>query len=232
MREQSEAVGPTRALWVPFPLGRPLGSASDAEFQRSVVRAALDLLSTQTEPGIVDFPTDAPDVGEQEPWACPLNLAPATGDSFADRLSAEASRFLPWAAETRRRRGRSLFGASGAAPDQQREVVQALGSIADSGDLTDVPDVGIEWAFEMPLLIRHLVDDVRTIYHEALAAQPGSRAPTHDDLNDWIFESTVLGEVIIAIADHLTAAADEQPMLAFIRGFVVPEGRYRDQSSF
>ena len=33
IREQSEAVRPPRALWVPFALGRPLGSAADPDFQ-------------------------------------------------------------------------------------------------------------------------------------------------------------------------------------------------------
>lgn len=232
VREQSEAVGPTRALWVPFALGRPLGIASDPEFQRSVLRAAFDLLRTQTEPGIVDFPHDAPDTEFVEQWSCPLNLARPVGDALSDRLWAEAGPLLPWAAETRRRRGRSFFGASGAALDQQREVVQALAAIAETATILDAPDVGVEWAFDMPLLIRHLTDDARTIYHEALASQPGTQPPTHDDLNDWIFDSTVLGETILTIADHLTAAATDLPFLTFIRGFLVPEGRYRGQSSF
>ena len=38
IREQSEAVRPPRALWVPFALGRPLGSAASAEFQKNVMR--------------------------------------------------------------------------------------------------------------------------------------------------------------------------------------------------
>ena len=46
IREQSEAVKPPRALWVPFALGRPLGAADDAEFQKRVMRAALGMLSS------------------------------------------------------------------------------------------------------------------------------------------------------------------------------------------
>ena len=46
IREQSEAVRPPRALWVPFALGRPLGSADDPEFQKQVMRAALGMLAT------------------------------------------------------------------------------------------------------------------------------------------------------------------------------------------
>ena len=36
IREHSEAIGPTRALWVPFPLGRPWGVPEDPDFQRVV----------------------------------------------------------------------------------------------------------------------------------------------------------------------------------------------------
>lgn len=60
IREQTERVNPPRSLWVPFPLGRPLGTAGDAAFQTDVLKAAFDLLETATEPTIVDFPHDAP----------------------------------------------------------------------------------------------------------------------------------------------------------------------------
>ena len=41
---------------------------------------------------------------------------------------------------------------------------------------------------------RHLADDLRTFYHEAIAAQPGPGAPNHAALNDWIFSGTALGQ--------------------------------------
>jgi len=61
IKEQTQKVGVPRGLWVPFPLGRPLGSATDPEFQKDVMRGAFDLLQTATEPTIVDYPVDAPD---------------------------------------------------------------------------------------------------------------------------------------------------------------------------
>ena len=44
LREIAEKVRPPRALCVPFPFGYPLGKPHDAEGQRAVVRAALELL--------------------------------------------------------------------------------------------------------------------------------------------------------------------------------------------
>ena len=61
IREQSESVQPPRALWVPFALGRPLGSAGDPDFQKGVIRSALNLTPTATEPTIEDYPIEAPE---------------------------------------------------------------------------------------------------------------------------------------------------------------------------
>ena len=48
----SEAVVPPRALWVPFPLGRPLGAVDDSEFQKNVMRTAFGLLDRTNYRGL------------------------------------------------------------------------------------------------------------------------------------------------------------------------------------
>ncbi len=231
VREQTERVRPPRALWVPFPLGRPLGVAGDPAFQLDVIRAALAMLETATEPTIEDYPIEAPG-GGAEAWACPLNLAVESDGSLRSRLLAEVARLRPWAVETRRERGRTFFGLSGASPDQVDDVAAALADIAESGELTNAPAGEVEWAHPMPLLLRHIADDLRGFYHEAIAAQPGETPPDHDALNDWIFGDTVLGEVLIALGDKLTAAGDDDPMALLVRGLSIPEGRYRGVSNF
>jgi hypothetical protein len=230
IREQSEAVRPPRALWVPFALGRPLGSAADPDFQKQVMRAAFALLDTATAPTIEDYPVEAPEEAGPGEWACPLNLPVPDQASITERLLAEVARLAPWAAETRAARGRTLFGATGASADQVPDVARALGTIADGGDLGEPPEVGIEWAFTMPVLVRHLADDLRTFYHEAIAAQPGPGAPNHAALNDWIFGGTALGEALLAVADHLTEL--DTPIARLTRGFLIPEGHYRGHSTF
>ena len=128
-------------------------------------------------------------------------------------------------------RGRTLFGASGAAADQVAEVAEAVVSVAESGMVLEAPASDVEWAFDMPLLIRHLADDLRTFYHEAITGQPGPGAPNHDALNAWIFSSTVLGETLLQIADHLSEV-DGNPMAQLVRGLLIPEGHYRGGSAF
>ncbi|MCP3851681.1 MAG: hypothetical protein GY694_15795 [Gammaproteobacteria bacterium] len=113
------------------------------------------------------------------------------------------------------------------APD---EVARALGSIADRGGVDRVPEGPVEWAFDLPLLIRYLADDLRTFYHEAIAAQPGPGAPNHDALNDWIFGGTALGATLQKVAARLTQA--DSPMAKLVRGFLIPEGHYQGGSAF
>ena len=230
IREQSEAVKPPRALWVPFDLGRPLGSAGNPEFQKGVIRSALGMLETATEPTIEDFPVEAPSEAGPGVWACPVSFAKPAENTITERLVAEVIRMAPWSLETRRTRGRTLFGVTGAQTDQYETLARAVGSLADSGEITTAPDVGINWSFPMPILIRHMADDLRSLYHEAVAAQPGPGAPNHAALSEWIFSSTALGEAFTAIADHLTAAGGTQELMT--RGFLIPEGHYQGGSAF
>ena len=232
IREMSEAVVPPRALWVPFPLGRPLGAVDQPEFQKNVMRTAFGLLDTAREPTIEDYQIEAPDKGLSENWACPLNLGPASSGSLADRFLAEVARLRPWASETRRERGRTLFGISGARDDQVDQLARALAAIAETGEVMCAPvSDEITWAFEMPLLLRHIADDLRTFYHEAIAAQPAANPPDHDALNRWIFSETVFGETLGLVADGLTRASDS-PVAQLVRGLLIPEGYYRGGSAF
>ena len=137
VRAQTEKVRPPRALWVPFALGRPLGSAADPEFQKDVMRAAFGLLDTATEPTIADYPHESPDEAGPGVWACPLNFDPPADQSLTDQLLAEVARLRPWALETRRERGRSLFGASGAAPEQVDDVTGRGGRAAHRSHTAD-----------------------------------------------------------------------------------------------
>lgn len=220
---------------MPFALGRPLGSAEDPQFQTDVIRAALAMLETASEPTIEDYPIEAPDEAGPEQWACPLSLPSPDGDeTLVGRLLAEVARLRPWSAETRRARGRTLFGASGATPDQVDEVARALAAVAETGEIDsaniEMGGSDIEWAFDQPLLLRHLADDLRTFYHEAIAAQPGPGAPNHDALNHWIFGGTALGETLQLVAQRLTA--DGSPAALLVRGLLIPEGHFEGGSAF
>lgn len=233
IREHTEVMKPPRALWVPFALGRPLGAADEPEFQRRVLTAALQLLETATEPTIVDFEEEAPELAGPEVWACPLNLAPADGDSFTQRLLSEVARMQPWAEETRRSRGgRTLIGASGGTADDVEVMARLLGAVADGHSVFELPEAasGVEWSHLMPYLCRHVIDDVRVVYQEAIASQPGRVAPDHEALTRWILQETVFGEVIQKVAEAYLATGDTR--LYRLRGWTIPEGHVDGEESF
>ncbi len=57
LREVTEKVRPPRSLFVPYPMGSPLGKPNDAESQRRVLQAALSLLQARDDlPISRDYP--------------------------------------------------------------------------------------------------------------------------------------------------------------------------------
>ena len=60
VREHTAAMGPPRALWVPFILGRPFGVPGDAAFQQRVLRSVLNLLEAPAGPVLADYSEEAP----------------------------------------------------------------------------------------------------------------------------------------------------------------------------
>ncbi len=237
IREHSEAVGPPRALWVPFPLGRPLGVAGDNAFQRRVLHAALNLLETATAPLIEDFPEEAPNTEEREGWVCPVSFAPPQAPTLEQRLRMEIARLNPWAEETRRARGRTLIGASGGSIETLDAIAAVLAYVADGGDVHQLPTadgdgqpIDVAWWHTMPFLLRHLAEDLRIHYQEAIAAQPGSGQPTHRELTQWIFSQTVLGETLTKVGETITATGERR--LLTLRGYIIPEGFVAGDESF
>jgi hypothetical protein len=56
VREHMQAIAPPRALWLDFPMGRPLGKPNDPDYQKSVIRAAFRLFDEPEGPVLEDFP--------------------------------------------------------------------------------------------------------------------------------------------------------------------------------
>ena len=56
LKEVTEKVRPPRSLYVPYPLGYPLGEPNNPDLQKRIIKEALSLLLTEvTEPLIKDF---------------------------------------------------------------------------------------------------------------------------------------------------------------------------------
>ncbi|HKX30911.1 MAG TPA: hypothetical protein VJ302_24690 [Blastocatellia bacterium] len=55
LRRVTESIKPPRALFVPFPMGYPLGRAHDPELQHRVIAAALALIERDDVPVLEEF---------------------------------------------------------------------------------------------------------------------------------------------------------------------------------
>ncbi len=210
IRAHAEGMKPPRSLWVPFPLGRPLGSPDQPDFQRDVLLSALQLLESAEATALADYPHDAPTAGD-DPWACAVALAPPEpadeSAALRDQLIGEIRQLAPWHAEQVKRRGRTTVGISGASVEQVEELAALL---ADFATGAEPAEGAISWNHPMPLRLKFASDDLRAFYHEAATAQPGASDPTDADLNDWLFNQTLLGAVLRQIVGRMRSSDDRR----------------------
>ncbi len=205
-----------RFLWVPFELGRPFGAPHEPDFQRRVLRAALELLERDDGPVVLeDFPDDAPvAVGDGgEAWSCPVSFQPTHDDEtelVRDTLD-EMAQLAPWHELYTARTGRSAPAASGLS---QVDIVRGLGDLAEDETASTVTTNRplIEW-------VRLGCDDVRTWYLEAARGRPGTASST--ELNAWFWEQTAFARLIAEAATTLARSSDPGVQL-FARRSMVP----------
>lgn len=167
VRENAESLQPPRSLWVPFPLGRPLGKPNDAAFQHRVIHAALLLLTKPAGPVLEHFPEDAPSVALEDAPTCPVSFAAPHphNETWAARLRAEQIQLQPWyELGQRRRKGRSLVGAS------MNTINEILDQIGDLLDTETLPTDDLKW-------FKLAIEDAKVFYIEALTAHPGIIPP-------------------------------------------------------
>ncbi|HEY5637931.1 MAG TPA: hypothetical protein VIS77_13655 [Burkholderiales bacterium] len=216
VRPHMEKTRGPRGLFVPFPLGRPLGEAGDAGFQRRVLRAALALLERSDGPVILeDFPEDAPTQAANPAWSPPFELparaTPATSAEWAAALAAEMSLVRPWWEKARARLGRSTVGLSAQAPEAWAKYAAAF----LDGELPAPPAPLTSPAYGL----RFLCDDLKAFYFEA--AQAAGPVPSPTQVNPWFFHRTVAGAFLVALRAASLASADKGLNLAGGR-FLIP----------
>jgi len=227
VRPHTETIRPPRALWVPFELGRPLGTPDDAAFQRRVLLALLDLLEAPQGPVLADFPEDAPEAADAATvLACPVNFARATeagqeSDPLLGPLRREMTALRPWYDLAVNKRQRTTVGASGIGLDELAEFIGAF----VRGETPPNPrdDVGL------PYTLKLAVEDLKAYYIEGITAQPGQAGASSRRLNDWFWDNTVAGKVLLKLARVCAASPD--PMLhAMGDHFLVPGDVARRQA--
>ncbi|MBN33290.1 MAG: hypothetical protein CMM46_00670 [Rhodospirillaceae bacterium] len=197
VRRQSEDVAPPRALWVPFPLGRPFGVPNDAAFQTLILKTALALLDRPSGPILEDFPDDAPAdpvVDDGEGWVCPVNFPKPKAASEGEQLDsvlAEIQELAPWYEVSLGLRGRTTVGASGLKTEDAARFLAAFA--ADM--MTQSPLKGVATADALRLA----AEDIKAYYFEAATAQPGSGSS--DAVLGWFWFETQAAMLIRTLRD-------------------------------
>lgn len=197
VRENTASMQPPRALWVPFPLGRPLGKPGDAAFQLDVILAALDLLDRSEGPVLEDYPHDAPPVAEESAAACAVSFARDTSDdgSWKARFSSEISQLRPWyELSCRRRGGRTLVGIADQSPEQNLQI------LADHLDAGKLP-ADVTW-------LKRAVEDIKAFYMEAMTAQPGEYDGHALQLLFW--RETSFGAAVLTLYHQFQNSDDDR----------------------
>ena len=203
-----------RFLWVPFDLGRPFGAPGAPDFQRRVLRAALELLESGEGPVVLeDFPEDAPegDGSDGASWVCPVTFPPVTGanSDLVARTLEEISRLAPWVE----------VGGTDADPVSGvvlAEIPARLGGIVDGTTTMEAAaDVSpVEW-------VRLACDDLRNWYLDAARNQPGRASAT--ELRDWFWLQTAAAQLIAATATALLEHPEPMVKLLALRVMVPRE---------
>ncbi len=200
IREQTAAIRPPRALWVPFMLGRPFGAPDAPDFQRKVLRALLYLFERAAGPVLEDFPEDAPaDKVTEGGFACPVSFAAdhAQGEGLAGALRSEIGQLSSWYQLALRRRGRTTVGVFGATADAAvRHVLSYVEGCPEA------PPSGMTAG----AAVKRACDDVKAYYFEAAAAQPGNLSSPA--IEQWFWSQTAAARAMLAIRDICLASDD------------------------
>ena len=217
VRENTVGMRPPRFLWVPFGLGRPLGTPNNPEFQMKVLRESLALLEPDEGPVLLrDFDEDAPlnadeNDEEREGWTCPVNL-PAPPSDASDRetaLVAEMASLAPWYDVAKRKRGRSSVGASSLTIDQ---AARSLVDYLEGNRESPVPEL------EIAETLKLATEDLKAWYMEAATAQPGSS--TSKQIADWFWGETTAGAVFLDLHNAMAASDDPKTQILATRSFI------------
>ena len=209
VREHTETMAPPRSLWVPFPLGRPLGAAGDAAFQHRVIAAALALLDRPEGPVLEDFPELAPEEDSSQPWSCPVRFARAqTGRDLASVARTELAGLAAWHELATRRRCRAMVDTSGLTIEQCLELV------------IDACETG---GTENVRTLKAAVEDLKAHYVEAGTAKPG--APPAGAFDAMLWNESALGRLLRRLAAR-GSESDDAAMRFFANDSLVPR-RFR-----
>ena len=204
-----------------------MGAPDEPAFQRRVLMDVLKLLEAPGPPPVlVDFPDDEPESNEITVLACPVNFRGADieeGDIEPLRTAflREMTAMRPWYNVSLNRRKRTTVGASKIDLDELGDFVYAF----SWGEEPVNPRSDIPLAYTLKLA----VEDLKSYYIEGITAQPGQAGASSKVLQDWFWDETTAGKVLLVVKKVCEASNDKTMNMIGSR-FIIPGDVARRQS--
>ena len=192
VREHIEAIKPARALWLDFPMGRPMGKPNDPEYQKKVIRAAFKLFDAASGPVLEDFPDTIPVKDGRMGYALPVDLVITTDevgdvDALLAEVQAEIEGLRSAYEAAVAARGRTTVGASELAVADLAPYIAAF----VKGDKPRSPRKGVT---PIPLL-KLVVEDLAAYYTETRTHRDG--IDDIETLGKWFWEESKAGLLLL-----------------------------------
>jgi hypothetical protein len=232
-RPFAEKVKPPRALWVPFPFGRPLGAPNNKAIQRKVIFAMFDMLTRNEGPVLEDLQLDASEEHLDARHQKVGQKCSAKGCNFDDALASEepelpreissydgdisgvcseiASLRLHHDNYMEKYDGRTQIGNSGVSAATIEKAALHLDDYIKNR-LQALPSPGIEEnSLSQNSFVRLCADDLKAYYLESrLAEKSGEGAENSTEYNDWLWYETKIGSLIVAARGRVIETTDRQ----------------------
>ncbi len=194
VREHIEAIKPPRALFLDFPMGRPMGKPNDPAYQTKVIRAAFKLFDAASDPVLEDFPETIPVKDGRMGYALPVSLVLKAGeigdvDALLAQVQAEIEGLRSDYEAAAASRRRTTVGASELAIADLAPYIAAF----VKGGKPKSPRKGLP---PIPLL-KLVVEDLAAYYTETRTHKEG--IDDIETLGKWFWEETKAGRLILAL---------------------------------
>jgi hypothetical protein len=200
VREHTARVNPPRALWVPYPYGRPLGAPDDAQLQARIIAAALELYTAPAGPVLADFDDDALDAELALPQASDVEPSATVPTDVAFEVTTLRPYYEQWLAS---HGGRTAVGLAGIDQRRFRGAIRFIEAVA-RGEETDLPERPPGPSREQ--FLRWVIDDLKAFYVEARMAQTPTASA--QEVYAWFWGETALAGLLRTVRDQLKARGD------------------------
>ena len=192
VREHIEAYKPPRALWLNFPMGRPMGRPNDPEYQKNIIRAAFELFDRAAGPVLEDFPDVIAVRNGRMGYAIPPEYV-FTIDDIGDvdallaEVQAEVEGLRPAYDAAVVARGRTTVGAS----ELEIEGLAAHIAAFVKGEKPKSPRKGLS---PIPAL-KLVIEDLQAYYTETRTHRDG--IDDFELLGEWFWMESKAGQLIM-----------------------------------